>query len=64
MVGQVAHIVLTDYVWEEDAFERARLGLREAFDAAVKGGLAVLMSLLTGLTMFLLQVSIPPVWKG
>eukprot|EP00607_Mallomonas_marina_P007369 CAMPEP_0182419444 /NCGR_PEP_ID=MMETSP1167-20130531/3899_1 /TAXON_ID=2988 /ORGANISM="Mallomonas Sp, Strain CCMP3275" /LENGTH=1078 /DNA_ID=CAMNT_0024594381 /DNA_START=315 /DNA_END=3551 /DNA_ORIENTATION=+ len=36
-VMQVAHIILTDIVWEEDAFERAKLGLHEYFDSVVKG---------------------------
>lgn len=34
---QVAHIILTDFKYEEDAFERARQGLHEQFDSVVKG---------------------------
>lgn len=36
-VMQVAHIILADMLWEEDAFERAKLGLHEHFDSVVKG---------------------------
>lgn len=33
---QVAHIILTDFKYESDAFERARSGLHEQFDSIVK----------------------------
>ena len=36
-VMQVAHIILTDFTFESDAFERARQGLHEQFDSTVKG---------------------------
>lgn len=36
-VMQVAHIILTDFTFEEDAFERARQVMHESFDATVKG---------------------------
>ena len=36
-VMQVAHIILTDFKWEEDAFERAKQGLHEQYDSVVKG---------------------------
>ena len=34
---QVAHIILTDFKYEEDAFERARQGFHEQYDSVVKG---------------------------
>lgn len=33
---QVAHIILTDFKYEDDAFERARQGLHEQFDSTIK----------------------------
>jgi hypothetical protein len=36
-VLQVAHIILTDFKYEEDAFGRAKQSVHEQFDAAVKG---------------------------
>lgn len=36
-VMQVAHIILTDFKYEADAFERARQSFHEQFDTAVKG---------------------------
>lgn len=36
-VMQVAHIILTDFKYEEDAFERARQSFHEQFDSIVKG---------------------------
>lgn len=36
-VMQVAHIILTDFKYEDDAFERASQALHEQFDSAVKG---------------------------
>jgi hypothetical protein len=35
-VMQVAHVILTDFKYESDAFERARQGLHEQYDASVK----------------------------
>ena len=35
-IMQVVHIILTDYLFEEDAFERAKLGLHEEFELAIK----------------------------
>ena len=34
---QVAHIILTDFKYEQDAFDRARQGFHEQFDSIVKG---------------------------
>jgi len=34
---QVAHIILTDFKFEDDAFERARQSYHEQFDSTVKG---------------------------
>jgi predicted Zn-dependent peptidase len=36
-VMQVAHIILADFLWEDDAFERAKQGLHEQYDSVVKG---------------------------
>lgn len=36
-VMQVAHIILTDLKYEQDAFDRARQGFHEQFDSIVKG---------------------------
>jgi hypothetical protein len=36
-VMQVAHIIMTDVEYEEDAFERARQSFHEQFDSIVKG---------------------------
>lgn len=36
-VMQVAHIILTDFKYEEDAFERAKQSFHEQFDSTVKG---------------------------
>eukprot|EP01038_Epipyxis_sp_PR26KG_P008162 gene8162-11046_t len=36
-VMQVLHIILTDFKYEEDAFERARQSFHEQFDSIVKG---------------------------
>lgn len=36
-VMQVAHIILTDFKYETDAFERAKQGFHEQFDSTVKG---------------------------
>lgn len=36
-VMQVAHIILTDFKYEQDAFDRARQGFHEQFDSIVKG---------------------------
>jgi hypothetical protein len=36
-VMQVAHIILTDFIYEQDAFERARQSFHEQFDSVVKG---------------------------
>ena len=34
---QVAHIILTDFKYEQDAFDRARQSFHEQFDSIVKG---------------------------
>lgn len=44
---QVAHILLTDFKYEEDAFERARQAEREKFDSTVTGLETVCMERLT-----------------
>jgi hypothetical protein len=36
-VMQVAHIILTDFTYEDDAFERAKQSYHEQFDSTVKG---------------------------
>ena len=36
-VMQVLHVILTDFKWEQDAFERAKQGIHEQFDSTVKG---------------------------
>lgn len=36
-VMQVAHIILTDFLYEEDAFVRAKQAFHEQFDCIVKG---------------------------
>jgi len=36
-VMQVAHIILTDFKYEDDAYERARQGYHEHYDSVVKG---------------------------
>ena len=36
-VMQVAHIILTDFKYEQDAFDRARQSFHEQFDSIVKG---------------------------
>lgn len=33
---QVAHIILTDFEFEDDAFQRAKQGLLEQFDMTIK----------------------------
>ena len=34
---QVAHIILTDFKYEQDAFDRARQSFHEQFDSIIKG---------------------------
>ena len=36
-VMQVVHVILTDFLYEEDAFERARQGFHEQYDSVMKG---------------------------
>lgn len=36
-VMQVLHVILTDFKWEQDAFERAKQGIHEQFDSTIKG---------------------------
>jgi hypothetical protein len=33
----VLHIILTDFAYEEDAFQRASQGVHEHYDSVVKG---------------------------